>query len=178
MMPATPTPGTAFVIAIILLVVVGTIGMVVLRAAVWLAERRELRYVMSNDGDFEDMYEDEPEPPRSIDIPHMNHVEPSVRGSLNQAELRLNADEVAAVARMIEHNKTAVKPSKSSTIQAGFGVSRGGSQLYVRASAIYDAFFGAPTPAVPQAQYMNPDGTLAPPTYPVSGRQLRSRPTH
>jgi hypothetical protein len=133
------------------------------------------RVVMSREADFEDEYEPEPEPPRSLDIPHMNHVEPPVRGSLNPAELRLNADEVAAVSRMIEHNKTAAKPSKSSTIQAGFGVSRGGSQLYQRASAIYDAFFGMPAPAVPSALFVQDDGTLAPPTYPVSGRSLRSR---
>ncbi len=133
------------------------------------------RYYVESDDGFEDEYAAEPEPPRSSDIPHMNHVEPLVRGSLNPAELRLNAEEVAAVARMIEHNKTAAKPSKSSTIQAGFGVSRGGSQLYQRASAIYDALFGAPAPAIPQAQYMNPDGTLVPPTYPVSQRSLRSR---
>jgi hypothetical protein len=171
-MEPAATPGTIFVVALILLVAVGTVVVGVYKIALWRARRRS---IMSNWANFEGESEDEPEPPRSDQVPHMNHVEPPVRGSLNHAELRLNVDEVAAVARMIEHNKTAAKPSKSSTIQAGFGVSRGGSQLYMRASAIYDVFFGAPAPAVPQAQYMNPDGTLVPPTYPVSGRQLRGR---
>jgi hypothetical protein len=171
-MEPVATPGTNFVVALIYLVAFGTIVMGVYKVAVWRARRR---FIMSNWGGFEDEHEPEPEPRRSSDIPHMNHVEPSVRGSLNPAELRLNADEVAAIARMIEHNKTAIKPSKSSTIAAGFGASRGGSQLYQRASAIYDALFGAPAPAVPTTLFVQDDGTLAPPTYPVSGRSLRSR---
>jgi len=132
------------------------------------------QFYVEDDG-WEDEEGSEPEPPRSSDIPHMNHAEPRSGDSLNPAELRLNADEVAAIARMIEHNKTAAKPSKSRTIQAGFGVSRGGSQLYVRASAIYDALFGAPAPAVPSALFVQDDGTLAPPTYPVSQRVARTR---
>lgn len=90
----------------------------------------------------------EGEPHRSREIPLLNGAEPQLNGSVNPSELALNAAEVIAVARMIDHNRSAAKPSKSSTIAAGFGVSRGGSAAYVRASAIYDALFGPPTPAV------------------------------
>lgn len=90
----------------------------------------------------------EPEPRCSLATPDMNAIEPPVRGSLNPDELALNADELAAVQKMIYHKLTVARPSKSSTIQAGFGVSRGGSQLYQRASLIYDALFGQPDPAV------------------------------
>lgn len=62
--------------------------------------------------------------------------------------LVLTRDEIAAVARMIAHNKSAAKPTKSSTIQAGFGVSRGGGATYLRASAIYDQIFAAPNEAM------------------------------
>lgn len=90
----------------------------------------------------------EPEPRRSVEIPLLNGAEPQSIGSVNPLELALNAAEVIAVARMIEHNRTAAKPSKSSTIQAGFAVSRGGSPAYIRASLIYDTLFGPPAPAV------------------------------
>lgn len=98
----------------------------------------------------------EPEPARSAPEPSGT----AFAGSGNQDDLTLNADEIEAVARMIKHNTTAVKPSKSSTIQAGFGVSRGGSAAYVRASLIYDKFFGQPEPAV---------------TTPIAGRRTRAR---
>jgi hypothetical protein len=101
--------------------------------------------VMVKWGEDED---DEPEPLSSSDFPLPAAEEPQTNRSLNLSELALNADEVAALQRMIDHNKTAAKPSKSSTIQAGFGVSRGGSTTYQRASMIYDALFGAPAPAV------------------------------
>lgn len=119
--------------------------------------------------EIEEEEEPEPEPePLGSPVPlHMNALEPCLSGSSEPFALALNADEIAAVGRMIEHNKTAARPSKSSAIQAGFGVSRGGSQTYQRASAIYDALFGAPTPAV---QYRQPDGSTAPPSYPVTGR--------
>lgn len=82
------------------------------------------------------------------EIPLLNGAEPQAEPFVNRSDLALNAVEIAAVARMIEHNRTAAKPSKSSTIQSGFGVSRGGSAAYTRASAIYDALFGPPAPAV------------------------------
>lgn len=101
----------------------------------------------------DDMSSDEHEPPESLAEPEpaRSASEPrgtAFAGSLNAGELRLNADEIAAVRRMIEHKMTAVKPSKSSTIQAGFGVSRGGAALYQRASLIYDTLFGSPEPVV------------------------------
>lgn len=127
----------------------------------------------SGDGWDDEGNEPEPAPHHSIAIPHMNHVEPDPNRSLNPVELQLNADEVAAVARMIEHKMTAIKPTKSNTIQAGFGVSRGGSQAYLRASAIYDALFGTPAPAV---QYRAPDGGIEPPSHPITGHApLRTR---
>lgn len=94
----------------------------------------------------------EPEPLSSNAFPLLNDAEPYANGSGTAPELYLNEAEVAALQRMIRHNATAAKPSKSSTIQAGFGVSRGGSAAYTRASLIYDALFGAPAPAVKYRQ--------------------------
>jgi len=90
----------------------------------------------------------EPEPLSSDAFSLLIDEEPQANGSGTSVELQLNAAEVAALQRMIGHNKTAAKPSKSSTIHAGFGVSRGGSPAYQRASLIYDALFGSPAPAV------------------------------
>jgi len=70
----------------------------------------------------------------------------SVRGPA--PVLTLSADELAAVVRMIEHKRTAARPTKSSTIQAAFGVSRGGGATYGRASELYDRFFAAPAEAI------------------------------
>ena len=92
--------------------------------------------------------DEEPYEPRSNDFPLPAAIEPRANGSENPAELRLSPAEVTAIHRMIRHNATAAKPSKSSTIQAGFGVSRGGSPAYQRASLIYDALFGVPAPAI------------------------------
>lgn len=108
-------------------------------------EKRAVLYNLRDD-------EDEPEPLGSIQFPLLNGAEPQTNRSVNPSELQLNAAEVAALQRMIDHNKTAAKPSKSSTIQAGFGVSRGGSAAYQRASVIYDALFGPPAPAVQYRQ--------------------------
>jgi len=82
------------------------------------------------------------------DFPLPAAIEPQMEPRTEPQELVLNATEVIAVARMIGHNKSAAKPSKSSTIAAGFGVSRGGSAAYQRASVIYDALFGPPPPAI------------------------------
>lgn len=98
------------------------------------------------------IYASEPEPLSSDQFPLPNDAEPYANGSGTAPELYLNEAEVAALQRMIRHNATAAKPSKSSTIQAGFGVSRGGSSAYTRASLIYDALFGAPAPAVKYRQ--------------------------
>jgi hypothetical protein len=107
---------------------------------------------MSSNADSAVFADDEPEPLGSNEFPLLNGLEPQTNRSENPAELYLNAAEVAALYRMIEHNKTAAKPSKSSTIQAGFGVSRGGSSAYTRASLIYDTLFGAPALAVKYRQ--------------------------
>jgi hypothetical protein len=108
----------------------------------------------------------EPEPDRS---PQVNHAEPERTLGSGSAELALNADELAAVKRMIKHNAAARSPSKSSTIAAGFSVSRGGSATYQRASVIYDALFGQPEPAI---QFPDPEnGGRVPASYPVSGRR-------
>lgn len=114
-------------------------------AAAHVAYRGLLGVPVPADGTHDD---DEPEPLRSDEIPLPAAVEPPENRSVNLPELALNAIEVAAVQRMIAHNKTAAKPSKSSTIHAGFGVSRGGSAAYTRASLIYDTLFGPPNPAV------------------------------
>jgi hypothetical protein len=111
-------------------------------------EARAPRYGLRDTSDFDPLGDDEPEPLSSSTFPLLNGAEPQANGSMNPAELQLNASEIAGLQRMIEHNKTAAKPSKSSTIQAGFGVSRGGSAAYARASMIYDTFFGPPAPAV------------------------------
>jgi hypothetical protein len=61
----------------------------------------------------------------------------------------LNADELPAIARMIEHKVTAEKPTKVSTIWAGFAVKKGESAKYRRASLIYDALFVIPNEPPP-----------------------------
>lgn len=110
------------------------------------------RVMSYQDGDDEDEPTAEPDEPRSGAFSLLNGAEPHANGSENPPELFLNAAEMLALHRMIEHNKTAAKPSKSSTIHAGFGVSRGGSEAYKRASMIYDTLFGAPPPAVKYRQ--------------------------
>lgn len=64
----------------------------------------------------------------------------------------LNLDECAAVARMIDHKTTAEKPTKASTIWAGFGLKKGDSVKYKRASLIYDTLFVAPPSLTPIAE--------------------------
>lgn len=67
-----------------------------------------------------------------------------VRSVQRAGDLVLNSEEIAGIARMISHNRSAVKPTKSSTIAAGFGVNRGGTERYRRASQLYDLMFSAP----------------------------------
>jgi hypothetical protein len=63
----------------------------------------------------------------------------------------LAPDELAAVARMIAHNKTLAKPNKLATIQAGWSEIKNRSgdpkSKYARAGEIYDAFFNPPAEA-------------------------------
>ena len=62
----------------------------------------------------------------------------------------LTIEELSAVQAMARHRETVMArgetPTKSGSILAGFGVKRGGTQRYERASEIYDALFGAPVP--------------------------------
>lgn len=55
--------------------------------------------------------------------------------------LALSGEECQAIARMIIHRSAAERFTKASAINAGFGVSKGGSTRYKRASEIYDALF-------------------------------------
>ncbi len=68
------------------------------------------------------------------------------------AALVLAPDEIAAIARMIAHNKTLARPNKLATIQAGWPAikNRNGDpkSQYARASAIYDQIFAAPSEAM------------------------------
>ena len=63
----------------------------------------------------------------------------------------LAPDELAAVARMIAHNKTLAKPNKLATIQAGWPEIKNRSgdprSKYARAGEIYDAIFNPPAEA-------------------------------
>lgn len=62
---------------------------------------------------------------------------------LGTGAFALNPQEAAAVARMIDHKASADKPTKASIIWAGFGIKKGDSTKYKRASEIYDALFVA-----------------------------------
>lgn len=53
----------------------------------------------------------------------------------------LNGEDVAMVARMIAHNRAALKPTKTETVYAGCGKKRGESPAYVRCAELYDLFF-------------------------------------
>ena len=63
--------------------------------------------------------------------------------------LNLTNDDLVGVQRLIQHRAIAEKPTKASAIYAAFGVSKGDSPRYRRASMLYDAFFGS-TPAKPE----------------------------
>ncbi len=76
------------------------------------------------------------------EVRHLNAEEPAEI----DAALVLNADELAAVRAMIGHKTMAEKPTKESTLFAGFAAKKGASERYRRASALYDALF-APPPA-------------------------------
>jgi hypothetical protein len=67
------------------------------------------------------------------------------------AGLDLAPDEIAAVARMIAHNKTLARPNKLTTIQAGWPEIKNRSgdprSKYARAGEIYNTFFNPPAEA-------------------------------
>ena len=143
-----PDPGVVF-----FLFLVGTIGLagvayLVLLIARWTARRVKPHYVTSvraRSVHFEPTVrryypsfdpEPEPEPEANAAAERQNSDETGA--------FALSPDECAAVARMIDHARGAEKPTKASTIWAGFGLKKGASSRYQRASAIYDTLFIAP----------------------------------
>lgn len=139
------------------LLVVGTMAALAFVGAILYDRRHVLRRFVAFVVDrYVAMSTSEPNEPVQADVRRENANE---RGSevrsfgQNPADsvamLTLNAEEVEALTRMIEHKIRAAKPTKSSTIQAGFGVSRGDSPRYRRASLIYDTLFAPPVPAQP-----------------------------
>jgi hypothetical protein len=82
-------------------------------------------------------------PPRTERTEPANQPNPALQSGspLGTSSLELNAQEIAAIGRMIEHKASAEKPNKASTIWAGFAIKKGDSARYKRASEIYDALF-------------------------------------
>lgn len=138
-------PGVRFVLALIAVVGLTGIAYLVLVVARWVRQRSETHYVTSRplrSPQFEPVVrryyppfdpEPEPEPEANAALERQN---PEETGAFV-----LNPEECAAVARMIEHKATAEKPTKASCIWAGFGLKKGASSRYQRASEIYDALF-------------------------------------
>lgn len=80
------------------------------------------------------LHQDAPEP----------HAEP-VRSVRDPGVVAvLNAEDAAMVARMILHNRSAIKPTKTETVYAGCGKRRGESPTYVRCAELYELFFNPP----------------------------------
>lgn len=151
MEPPANDPGVIFFLSIVGLIFLAGIAYAVLLVARWQANR--IRYVTpprvrsyplsSNDRRFSARFEPEPEPE--------NPPNPALeRQNLDgTGAFALNPEECAAVARMIEHKTTAEKPTKASIVWAGFGLKKGSSAKYQRASEIYDALFVIPPPDDP-----------------------------
>lgn len=89
------------------------------------------------------------------DLEHTEAIAPDEGGACVRAEGAISAgslvlapEEIAAVSRMIVHNKTLTKPNKLATIQAADPTikNRSGDRTskYARWSDIYDALFNAP----------------------------------
>lgn len=141
-----PDPGVMFVLFLFGTVALAGIAYLVLIIARWHSNR--VRYVQQprvrsvrlapTVQRFYPLFDPEPEP------------EPEANPALERQNLEgtgafvLNLDECAAIARMIEHKTTAEKPTKASCIWAGFGLKKGASSKYARASEIYDALFIIP----------------------------------
>lgn len=146
--PPANDPGIVFCLSIAALILLAGIAYAVLLAARWQSNR--IRYVTpprvrsyplpASDRRFTARFEPEPEPE--------NPPNPALeRQNLERTgAFALNPEECAAVARMIEHKVTAEKPTKASIIWAGFGLKKGASAKYQRASEIYDALFVIPPP--------------------------------
>lgn len=146
--PPTTDPGVIFFLFVVGCMLLAGIARIVLGVARWNSNR--IRYVtptvrgrpLQNQGvrrisaGFDP--ENEPENPPNL--------APERRTDDRTGAFALNPDECAAVARMIEHKMTAEKPTKASTIWAGFGVKKGASAKYQRASEIFDTLFILPEP--------------------------------
>jgi hypothetical protein len=140
---STPPPGFYFFVAVFWLVVVCTILMVLFKLAVWWGARYPMSSV-GRRGVENDRAQNRPETP----VPNRtnepaNLPNPALQSSspLGTSAFALNPQEVAAIGRMIEHKASAEKPNKASTIWAGFGIKKGDSARYKRASEIYDTLF-------------------------------------
>lgn len=72
----------------------------------------------------------------------------------------LTSAELDAVRAMAHHRETVIArgevPTKSGSVLAGFGVKRGGTDRYLRASTIYDALY-APAESAPHFPNMTPE---------------------
>lgn len=83
--------------------------------------------------------------PASSDVPRSSADVQAVQAvqavQVGPRDVVLNADDCAMVARMILHNRSAVKQSKTETVYAGCGKHRGGSKEYRRCAELYDLFF-------------------------------------
>ena len=88
---------------------------------------------------------------RSDEIPRSDASEQSTHDVQSVQEhqdlLILNAQDREYIARMILHNRTALKLTKGETIYAACGKTRGGSTEYQRCSLLYDALFVPPLAA-------------------------------
>lgn len=139
-------PGVIFVLFLVGVIVLTAVAYGVLLFARWNANR--IRYVTPARPRYERTLRDE----RLIRAAFEREPEPenlpnlaSERQNLERTgAFILNLEECAAIARMIEHKVTAEKPTKASIIWAGFGLKKGASAKYQRASEIYDALFVIP----------------------------------
>lgn len=143
-MTTTPPPGFYFFVTVFWLVVACTVLMVLFKVAVWWNERRENMSSARAGGVVNDAVQNWPETltPNRTNEP-ANPPNPALQSGspIGTSAFALNPQEVAAIGRMIEHKASAEKPTKASIIWAGFGIKKGDSARYKRASEIYDALF-------------------------------------
>lgn len=182
MPPTIPPAQTYLVMTVVALVVLAFVCILVLKVAIYLAEKRagveyrweapeekepgpikrwvrshaakqEARYtprryvVMSykpGEGVVSNAVQNWPENTESNRTNEpSNPPNPALQSGspLATSAFALNPQEVSAVGKMIEHRASADKPTKASTIWAGFAIKKGDSTKYKRASEIYDALF-------------------------------------
>ncbi len=161
-----PDPGVMFFLFLVGMIMLAAVAYLVLLVARWNSDR--IRYVTprvrSRALASVERYVSVGPEPGEPDEPGI--TEPN---SDRTPEFALNLEERTAVAKMIYHKATAEKPTKASIIWAGFGLKKGDSAKYKRASEIYDALFVIPPSVV---QFLDTDtGGRVPASYPVSGRR-------